>query len=247
MTAIEAAGPGPGPGLGARIRGVRLDRGLSTRELARRVGCSASLISQIERGISAPSVGVLYLLANELTTSLDYLFGVEAAPPGSAEPAADEHAPAPPGGAAARSEADGFAAIRQPAGHSFDRAQPHQDRPGQPGAVVQRADSRRCIELAGGVRWERLTPDSDPFVDFLQVVYEAHGGHADQRALRHDGREYGLVLTGRLQANVGFDTYDLGPGDSIAFDCSSPHAYRNETDEPVEAIWFIVHHEPWRA
>ena len=63
----------PGTGLGPRLRLVRASRQLSVRELARRVGCSASLISQIERGVSVPSVGVLYSLATELGSSLDYL------------------------------------------------------------------------------------------------------------------------------------------------------------------------------
>src|SRR5689334_25071299 len=71
----------PGTGLGPRLRLVRASRQLSVRELARRVGCSASLISQIERGVSVPSVGVLYALATELGSSLDYLlFGSGAAP-----------------------------------------------------------------------------------------------------------------------------------------------------------------------
>src|SRR5206468_842704 len=83
----------PGTGLGPRLRLVRASRQLSVRELARRVGCSASLISQIERGVSVPSVGVLYSLATELGSSLDYLlFGSGAGPdgvPASAPPAGE--------------------------------------------------------------------------------------------------------------------------------------------------------------
>src|SRR6267142_2792418 len=56
---------------------------LARSRLSRRVGCSASLISQIERGVSVPSVGVLYSLATELGSSLDYLlFGSGAGPDG---------------------------------------------------------------------------------------------------------------------------------------------------------------------
>src|SRR6266496_1352458 len=68
----------PGAELGPRLRRVREDRGLSVRELARRISCSPSLISQIERGLSAPSVGILYAIATELRASLDFLFGVAA-------------------------------------------------------------------------------------------------------------------------------------------------------------------------
>ena len=36
-------------GLGGRLRRIRSAQGMSVRELARRAGCSASLVSQVER------------------------------------------------------------------------------------------------------------------------------------------------------------------------------------------------------
>ena len=205
----------PGTGLGPRLRLVRGSRQLSVRELARRVGCSASLISQIERGVSVPSVGVLYSLATELGSSLDYLlFGSGAGPDADAAPAAmpDPQAAEPPP------------------------------------AIVQRGCDRRIIDLASGVRWERLTPQSEAMTDFLEVIYSP-GGHStdERRPLRHDGREYGLVISGTLTANVGFESYELGPRDSIAFDSSTPHEYLNKTGDVVRAIWVVVHSEPGRA
>src|SRR5947199_9908622 len=87
----------PGTGLGPRLRLVRAWRRLSVRELARRVGCSPSLISQIERGVSVPSVGVLYSLATELGSSLDYLlFGSGAGPDADAAAMPDLKAAEPP-------------------------------------------------------------------------------------------------------------------------------------------------------
>jgi transcriptional regulator with XRE-family HTH domain len=225
----------PGTGLAPRLRLAREARQLSVRELARRIGCSASLISQIERGVSVPSVGVLYSLATELDTSLDHLlFGsdqVERAKPRATDPAqaAAPDRPAPAG---------------SPTGARGDMPGPAWGAPG----IVQRGNGRSIIDLASGVRWERLTPGSDAMTDFLEVVYSP-GGHStdERRPLRHDGREYGLVLRGTLQANVGFESYELGPGDSIAFDSSTPHEYLNKTDEPVHAIWVVVHSEPGRA
>jgi transcriptional regulator with XRE-family HTH domain len=225
----------PETGLGPRLRLAREARQLSVRELARRIGCSASLISQIERGVSVPSVGVLYSLATELDSSLDHLlFGsdqAERAKPRATDPA--------------RAAAPGrLAPAGSPTGARGDRPGPALGAPG----IVQRGDGRSIIDLASGVRWERLTPGSDAMADFLEVVYSP-GGHStdERRPLRHDGREYGLVLSGTLQANVGFESYALGPGDSIAFDSSTPHEYLNKTDEPVHAIWVVVHSEPGRA
>ena len=113
---------------------------------------------------------------------------------------------------------------------------------------MQRAVGRNIIDLASGVRWERLTPGADAMTDFLEVIYSP-GGHStdERRPLRHDGHEYGLVISGTLQANVGFESYELGPGDSIAFDSATPHEYLNKTGEPVHAIWVVVHSEPGRA
>jgi transcriptional regulator with XRE-family HTH domain/mannose-6-phosphate isomerase-like protein (cupin superfamily) len=230
----------PGTGLGPRLRQARTGRQLSVRELARRVGCSASLISQIERGVSVPSVGVLYSLATELESSLDYLlFGSGSGPDAGADGAVDGRSN---GGMDGRSnggvEADlaGAAEPVEVAGLA------------RPAPIVQRGCDRRIIDLASGVRWERLTPQSEATTDFLEVIYSP-GGHStdERRPLRHDGREYGLIISGTLQANVGFESYELGPGDSIAFDSSTPHEYLNKTGDYVHAIWVVVHSEPGRA
>jgi transcriptional regulator with XRE-family HTH domain len=113
----------------------------------------------------------------------------------------------------------------------------------EPGAgPVQRALTRKRLELESGVRWERLTPTAEPGTDFLYVVYEVGG--ASSRAetyMRHTGREYGIVLSGRLRVSLGFDEeHELGPGDSIAFDSLRPHRLENAGDEPVHAVWFVA-------
>ena len=229
----------PGTGLGPRLRLVRVTHELSVRELARRVGCSASLISQIERGVSVPSVGVLYSLATELGSSLDYLlFGSGAGPGAGAGAGLGAGAGAGRGPGAGRGAGGGAAPAAAPG--------PWEVSPPLP--IVQRGDSRKIIDLASGVRWERLTPGPDAMTDFLEVIYSP-GGHStdERRPLRHDGREYLLVISGTLTANVGFESYELGPGDSIAFDASTPHEYLNKTGDFVHAISVVVHSEPGRA
>ncbi len=237
-----SAGFDPGTGLGPRLRVARDQRELSVRELARRIGCSASLISQIERGISVPSVGVLYSLATELDTSLDHLlFGAEPRRPLAAAPGPDASGSVADGSVADGSVADGSVADGSVADGSVASGS-------VASGIVQRVGGRNIIDLASGVRWERLTPGADAMTDFLEVIYSP-GGHStdERRPLRHDGHEYGLVISGTLQANVGFESYELGPGDSIAFDSSTPHEYLNKTGEPVHAIWVVVHSEPGRA
>ena len=173
---------------------------MSLRELARRVGVSPSLVSQIELDRVNPSVSTLYALVSELGMTMSDVFG-------------DGPQPAP----------------RIRPSHADD------DSP------VTHPDARRVINLASGVRWERLTPRSDPDVEFLYVVYPVGAESCPQDALvTHGGREYGYVTSGRLGVRVGFEEYELGPGSSIAFDSSSPHRLWAIGDEPVHAVWLVI-------
>src|SRR5215470_17960133 len=61
-------------GIGQKLRQARERKNMSVRGLARYVGVSPSLVSQIERGRVMPSVGTLYSIANELGLVVDDLF-----------------------------------------------------------------------------------------------------------------------------------------------------------------------------
>ena len=97
--------------------------------------------------------------------------------------------------------------------------------------------AREVIKMAG-VEWERLTPDYDETIEFMQVRHEVGAG--DDHAYHHRGREYGLVIQGRLMAELGFSRFLLEAGYSISFDSSTPHRFLNAGDEPVVAVWVIV-------
>lgn len=195
--------------IGSRLRRERERVGISQRELARRIGLSASMISQIESGQSKPSVSTLYAIVTELGVSVDDIFRGHGDAGGDAFPAA-------PGSEANGADAD----------------------------PVVRPDDRHVIDLASGVRWERLTSHRHEDVDFLHVIYDVGGSSAgDGVLMRHPGREYGYVLSGHLGVQLGFEEYKLGPGDSIAFDSTTPHRLWNLGDEPVHGIWFVVGRE----
>jgi transcriptional regulator with XRE-family HTH domain len=185
--------------IGGRLREEREKRGVSLRELARRVGVSPSLVSQIELDRVNPSVSTLYALVTELGMTMSDVF-------------VDAVQPTP----VVRLLGDGD-------------------------GLVARPETRRVLNLASGVRWERLTPHSDPDVEFLYVVYPVGAESSPEDALvTHGGREYGYVTAGTLGVRVGFDEYVLEPGSSIAFDSSSPHRLWTIGDEPVHAVWLVI-------
>jgi transcriptional regulator with XRE-family HTH domain len=190
--------PDASSGLGPRLREIRLERGISLRELARRLDLSPSSISQIETGKMRPSVRTLYALVVEFGVTVDEVL-FEQEPPSPAE----------------RS-------------------------PTVPGLALQRAEGRPAIALNAGVTWERLMFWADEDVDFIEATYAPGGASGPPDALlRHNGHEFGHVLSGNLHVVVGFDEFILGPGDSITFPSSTPHRLSNEGSEPVQAIWVV--------
>ena len=48
------------------------------------------------------------------------------------------------------------------------------------------------------------------------------------------------MISGRLGVQLGFDRFELSPGDSIDFDSTQPHRLYNLGDEPVHAIWLVL-------
>ena len=75
------------PPIGPRIRAERSRRNVTIRALARVIGVSPSLISQIETGKSQPSVSSLYSITSALGLSLEDLFDASDADEPAASPA----------------------------------------------------------------------------------------------------------------------------------------------------------------
>lgn len=70
------------PGVGETLRALRGERGLSLRALASRSGLSPSFLSQVERGLTDPSISSLRRLAEALDATMLALLGEPADAPG---------------------------------------------------------------------------------------------------------------------------------------------------------------------
>lgn len=183
-----------------RLRQARGRAGMSARQLALKVGCSASLISQIERGKAAPSVSRLYAMAIALGISMDSLF-----------------------------PETGLPSTGQSADH------------GTADDIIVRRESRPVINLERGIRWERLTPETERSFEFREVFYEVGGGSlGTERAIQHNGRDYAVIIDGELTAQIGFERFLLRPGDSIAFDATIPHQFWNQGSQRVRAVFALI-------
>jgi transcriptional regulator with XRE-family HTH domain len=204
--------------IGTRLREGRTEVGISVRELARKAGVSPSLVSQIETGKARPSVATLYALVQHLNLTVDELFDND-----KPEVVEETHGPGAP--------------IPAP----FAMARKLISAP-----MIQLGETRGTLRLEGGITWERLTPCDVPGVDFLKITYDV-GGASCPDGLRqtHNGHEFGYLLSGRLGVTVGFDTSEIGPGDSIYYDSATPHRLFNAGDEPAVGIWMV--HAPFAS
>jgi transcriptional regulator with XRE-family HTH domain len=206
------------PPVGARIRQARTARGMSLRGLAREIGVSASLISQIETGKSQPSVSTLYAITTALSIPVESLFDAE--------------------GETARTPAT--AAVGAPPDTVLHALAAFAADPGRRIGPLVGSGEREVLELDSGVIWERLghVPGAD--VDFLRVTYRPGGTSSSAGGLmRHPGTEYGYLTSGELVLTLGFEEHVIRPGDAVCFESTTPHRYRNDGSEPAVGVWFV--------
>lgn len=106
--------------------------------------------------------------------------------------------------------------------------------------VVQRAADNPVLEMANGVRWEKLAVDPDAGTDALLVTYEPGAASSiDRMPMRHSGTEYAYLLAGELTLLLDFDRYTISAGDSLCFDSTRPHMYVNQSEQPARGVWFV--------
>lgn len=181
--------------VGARIRQARLRRGLTLVQIARATGLSPSMISMVERGVAAPSIGALVALSDALGVSMASLFG-----------------PVLAGGR---------------------RRSP-----------VTRRGQQPVVNTGRGVQRRLVLRDAADHIELAENTYLPGAASADA-PIHHQGREFGVVLSGRLRVEVDGVAYVLRPGDAIQFDSTHPHRFTNVGKEVVRTLWINVHGSRW--
>lgn len=231
--------------LGAGLRRARTRAGLTQRELASRLSLSPGMISQLEKGMTQPSVTTLFAMAKELGVSLDALLIDEDEPEDEARSAAGPGEGDVPVAGGAQADAPRVPSVpsiqwmRQTgsdAGYPTPKSKSIHD-------LIQRRDSRTSIKMGAGATWELLTPDQNHPMLFMMVSY-APGGqtHENGEFVRHSDVEYFVLIEGRLEVQIEFERAVLEAGDSMWFDSSRPHLFRNNEDVIARGVWFLLPH-----
>jgi transcriptional regulator with XRE-family HTH domain len=191
------------------LKEIRQDKGLTLREVAKSIGISASLLSQVENGKSQPSVGTLYGLVTFYEVSMDAVIaGRETS-----------SSPPPPATAAQPTETLYFHH-----GASVQRAQDN------PTVVMENGVTWERLAVASSDR--SVQP-------LLVTYAPGASSSLQGRWTRHLGVEYAYMLSGVLTLHLEFDVHEVAAGDSIAFSSTRPHFYSNDTDHDARAVFFV--------
>lgn len=107
--------------------------------------------------------------------------------------------------------------------------------PNSPVAVVRRNERKQLAFPGSRIHYELLTPDMRRRSSLLWI--QAPPGSESGPPFSHEGEDGVVVLKGTIEVEVGNVWHQLEKGDSIYFNASIPHRWRNSSADVAEAIW----------
>lgn len=109
-----------------------------------------------------------------------------------------------------------------------------------PSPVVRKGERRdlrgATPEGMGQAVYELLVPDLNGALEVTWIVTDP-GHDTSAVPFTHGGEEFGLVISGRLEVFAEGELFTLRAGDSIRFDSTQPHWFRNSSDEQCVIVW----------
>ena len=106
---------------------------------------------------------------------------------------------------------------------------------------VMRSDERKHLDNIGtGIDIFLLSsPDQHKQMEPLLFKLDPKAA-SGKSTYKHFGQEFVLVIKGMLEISLNNTVYVLKKGDSIYFNSSTPHSFRNTGKEETEAVWVIT-------
>ena len=196
---------------GPRIRDIRKKRKMKLKDLAAATGMSASFLSEVERGLSQPSMGSLRKICQALGVSLLNL---------------ENHAgdQLPKGGAVGEAPSrlpNGFKEITE--------------------VTVVQADRRKKIAYPNQRGfYELVTPDLNRNLEVLSLTLAPGFDSGPHPIIDPPGEKCLLILRGCMDFHVKGETHRLKQGDSVSYPADSPLYYQVVGEEAVECLIIIT-------
>ena len=100
----------------------------------------------------------------------------------------------------------------------------------------------RKVVTTGRVHFNLLSRNYDLGCEFIYNEWPP-GSSTGKGKYVHEGIECGLLLEGELEVELGEQTYNLKPGDSITYRSDIPHRLNNRGEKTAKGVW--VNSKPW--
>jgi quercetin dioxygenase-like cupin family protein len=197
--------------LGKKIRQERSSRQMTLERFSEMTGLSKSFLSQVERGITEPSITSLKKIAKQFGFSVVNLFQ---------------------NGDSANS---GWT-YDQPVQKAPDVKTAYVER-----AAVVRADRRKRLCLPGSsVVYDLMTPDMNRQIEVMYMRVKKGDRSGDEPIVDPPGEKVGLVLKGSIEFTVGGESYLLKEGDSLYYPADVPHSWYAVEGDTIEVIHILT-------
>ncbi len=197
--------------LGRTIREERQNRQLTLEKFSKMTGLSKSFLSQVERGITEPSITSLKKIAKQFGFSVVNLFR---------------------NGNNLNSAWEYHNVVKPYAEKSTNYVEK---------AEVVRADKRKRFVLPGSkVMYDLLTPDMNRQLEVMFMRVSEGENSGAEPMLDPPGEKVGLVLKGSIEVSVGNEIYQLKEGDSIYYPANIPHSWHALEGDSIEVVWILT-------
>jgi transcriptional regulator with XRE-family HTH domain len=104
------------------------------------------------------------------------------------------------------------------------------------GRLLRHADRPQLSAAFGTTKWF-ITQPPLRHVEVYVAEMEPGGSTGPEQYQHGDSEEVVLVLRGSVVIELADQTYDLGAGDSIEYQSSTPHRVANHGDVIAELVW----------
>lgn len=115
-----------------------------------------------------------------------------------------------------------------------------ENQPGGTSPVMRQSERKHLDQIGTGINIYLLT-SPDPNQQMEPLLFKMSGKASSGTSMyKHFGQEFILVLKGMIELTLNDAAYVLKKGDSIYFNSSTPHSFKNLGSDEAEAIWVVT-------
>ena len=112
----------------------------------------------------------------------------------------------------------------------------------QPGEQMVTTESqRKAFKQAGDGVQMYLLSEPNPYKQMQPILFKlGSNATSGESSYSHYGQEFVLVLKGSMEITLADKSYRLKQGDSIYFNSSTPHSFKNLHKGQTQVIWVVT-------